>query len=761
MWILGFLVFVGVIVYMVKLGKTKAIETKVPPMQRKMQEPPTYDYMASYAKTIPVINAPVWNGNGVQITVGRYTISDPMTYASDGKISPDEPSCINRHLKVGVPVAEPKGALGYWPHYSKITPDQRANYLKWLESGKKAPLHDIGYAFIYFYGFERRALIDRQDAQPIVLETLRLLNTYTESRSFQKYLSSFVVYVIASTGLAKLTEAWYRRIFEEKLSYYDDDVLSVALAWIFVHKKPLTPTLAYRVAQNDPRSPRSVVQKRLPEECKELFVKKFEARYGEKIFLKTAKNNRMLEYYPASAALISERKKLKPIALVNVLGIQSQFKSLVEIWGECIAELKAASSFVAKGYDLSTREAYEKLPAELRKNYDHPDKPEWQAIIAGQNRDDGIAIVPVSALAKLRGIPERAKLTLKQSADMAKGARDVGFLLAPDPWTVQRPYLWNESIAIVPFDGEEDPTADNFFHAAGLILELGIGMAAADGKIDREEVIHVSLVLRNQFRFSQSQARLLEAFREILVKAPPSLKGIGRRVQKILTTEQRESLGHFIVGVAASDGHIAREELTALRGIYSAMGLLPSTLDDLVRQLALKSSEPVVIRQAETARKGEDIPAPAPKGKENIIALDMELVAQITRETMAVAEMIGKAMGELAEDSESLVDDTVESGRMEQVTAPIVELSAEEGIRQDMPRYTGLPSRFHQVLGTLTAQKEWSREAFNNMAREHGLMPAGMLEEINSWSDEFLGDYLIEEGDTYVVNLGLLGENHE
>ncbi len=36
------------------------------------------------------------------------------------------------------------------------------------------------------------------------------------------------------------------------------------------------------------------------------------------------------------------------------------------------------------------------------------------------------------------------------------------------------------------------------------------------------------------------------------------------------------------------------------------------------------------------------------------------------------------------------------------------------------------------------------------------MMPAAALEEINTWSDEHLGDFLIEDGDAYGIRRELL-----
>ena len=51
-----------------------------------------------------------------------------------------------------------------------------------------SPFHDIGYAFLFFYGLERRLLVEQQDLSPIVKEVVRLLETYTFSGSFDGYL---------------------------------------------------------------------------------------------------------------------------------------------------------------------------------------------------------------------------------------------------------------------------------------------------------------------------------------------------------------------------------------------------------------------------------------------------------------------------------------------------------------------------------------------------------------------------------------------
>ena len=75
--------------------------------------------------------------------------------------------------------------LGYWPSYDQLTPEGRAAYLSWLSWQRSAPNFPIGYVFLYFYGLERRALIDgsmspvaQQERLWILGEVERLLTIY-------------------------------------------------------------------------------------------------------------------------------------------------------------------------------------------------------------------------------------------------------------------------------------------------------------------------------------------------------------------------------------------------------------------------------------------------------------------------------------------------------------------------------------------------------------------------------------------------------
>ena len=50
--------------------------------------------------------------------------------------------------------------MGHWPSYNCLDKRARAAYLTWLIEGRRNESAYIGYVFLFFYGLERRLLVD-------------------------------------------------------------------------------------------------------------------------------------------------------------------------------------------------------------------------------------------------------------------------------------------------------------------------------------------------------------------------------------------------------------------------------------------------------------------------------------------------------------------------------------------------------------------------------------------------------------------------
>ena len=722
-----------------------------------------------------------WIGSGNAVAAGEYVLNDPMVYVSTGQHREDEASCIDLSLRVGRPVRELTGSLGYYPTYAKLSPDQRANYLRWLSTGRVEPLHDIGYAFLFFYGLERRLLIEKQDLSPIVKEAVRLLEAYTFSGSFDGYLSRFLAFTLARSGIETLKDKWFDAVFAKSRLQRDEDFSAVALAWFFKKNAPLPITWALRIARQDPRCPRSVVLDRLPEQFQALFEDRYRDQFGDGLILKVSKRDRSLHYRPASPSLLASVDKTggstEPIKIPNVLGIQSQFSPLVDIWSSCIEELRPLSRVIAKGTEVDSREAFEALPEELKAEVEHPDKEKWDRVVTEHTNEDGCALVKVSKLALIHGVEERAKLTTKQSQALAQMAEYVGLVIEPDTRLTNRPYGWEDLVSLLRPEGKPGLPADSRYVGASLMLELGVYVAASDGTVEDVEIDQVARFLESQFLLDPPDARRLEALKRVFVARPPSLTGLGKRLQTTLSREQREAVGRFLTGIAAANGIIDRKEVTALRSAYRALDIGVEHLNRLLDEFRRASQEPVEVQAGDhSCDHGERIPA-RPQAKSDAgIMLDEGLLKRLMAETAEVTEMLAKAMrDEIIDPDEpdqptvsfaSSYDITGSSDREAQSvrdrnadwTEPRTPTPAEPlpGGRQ----FDGLDTRFHPMLAQLLVTPVWRKAEFDSLARDLKLMPAGALDAVNTWAYELFDDpIIIEQGEELHVQSHLV-EGH-
>jgi hypothetical protein len=213
-----------------------------------------------------------------------------MVYVSEGEPAVPEASNINIRLPVGDPAQGVAAPLGYYSQYNFLSPDQRASYLDWLAGGRKdedPASRNLGYVFLFFYGLERRLLVEKGQEQEVVAEVVRLLHQYgtlTRSRSLQSYGCQLIHYWGWQQGAqyyARLLE-WMKTL---PVSLLGEDELAIVLASHFQSKIRLTSDLAYELAMRNEEARRSVVVSRVNKEFTELFAKRFNDEFPEGMIL--------------------------------------------------------------------------------------------------------------------------------------------------------------------------------------------------------------------------------------------------------------------------------------------------------------------------------------------------------------------------------------------------------------------------------------------------------------------------------------------
>jgi tellurite resistance protein len=670
-------------------------------------------------------------GVGTRLKFDRGNVESPLVYLYKGKLEEIPDASV---IETGLPVAASGSKaedLPYWPSYRGASSAQRSKYLEWILNGRSDPDVPLGYVFIYFYGLERRVLVDGLDHAAVSAELLRLLQIYGKSRSFARYATG-LLWAAIWLGITKST-------FPDELVdkaarntiVWTEETVGLWLACLVERRVNVDASIAYRIAANDKRSPRGIVVYRHADLHLEAFRKRFENAFPQGMELKQSKRDRRLEYFPASATLGRLHDSGGPLAnerLPNVLGIPSQFQPLVEIWSSCLDDLRAYDrAHRRSGGEDNTVEMFESLPEDLRPG-DHPHFDAWYAVMQKCVTEDGWTIVSIGDLAQLESISERKKLTKAQSQQLATTATHMGLALEPDPRITGQSYSWEDVVSIFPATEElSDDVAS--YHAAAVLLELGLAIAASDGHIDEVELGRLSTHLESQFDLSSHDSLRLEHLRYLLARRPPQEFSAAKTLQKKLTVPRRLIVGEFLVGVAAADGEIAPQEVAALGKAYRALGLEESDLERLLKTVGSASSS-----SASTNASG--------------FQLDLDRINAIMAETAKVTEFLREALRDDCEDaipSRSSSELTLQE--ITPLLSPPASVAPSNTTSAVESRFRGLPPRYLTFAVVAVERQNWLRTELESLAQRHGLMLGAAMEAINEWSFDTLSDALFVDSD--------------
>lgn len=129
---------------------------------------------------------------GLRIQKTKITLSRMRLQLLNQKINQKnltnifEPSVLMSTLPIRKGRAD---ALGYYPSYTNMSPEQRYVYFKWLINIDQEP-EDVGYAFTFYYGLERWLFTEKyEDALKMIVR----LKQSIHNASFQDYSNSALV----------------------------------------------------------------------------------------------------------------------------------------------------------------------------------------------------------------------------------------------------------------------------------------------------------------------------------------------------------------------------------------------------------------------------------------------------------------------------------------------------------------------------------------------------------------------------------------
>ncbi|MBF0188381.1 MAG: TerB N-terminal domain-containing protein, partial [Magnetococcales bacterium] len=238
---------------------------------------------------------------GFTIPNGMIYVGDWLTPIHDYGNNHDA-SLIRPSLAVNKNSPDHAGdTLSYWPSYSDIKPRARAAYLSFLSKGVQDPDVAIGYLFLYYYGLERRLLVDLAECKEspefarLIQELNRLADLYGDSRSFQGYVSNLLSYLSLRDG------ASYAPLSSSE-SGDQHHALWLKLGRTVKAGAPIDDTLALHWLHADGNTRFRTPAKRLPDEFRTLFKVRFNQLYPQGMKLRPNKSRLTIAYRPSARA---------------------------------------------------------------------------------------------------------------------------------------------------------------------------------------------------------------------------------------------------------------------------------------------------------------------------------------------------------------------------------------------------------------------------------------------------------------------------
>jgi uncharacterized tellurite resistance protein B-like protein len=664
------------------------------------------------------------NVSGVTIPGGMFYVGTSLSTPQGG----NDPCLIDPSKSVARQGDYTEREMGYWPSYSEISPTARRAYLNWLAEGRDDPEADVGYVFLFFYGLERRAILDGakdEDAQAdwpvIAAELRRLLATYGEkSHSFRRYASELLDWVSLASYPAKLYEKPVPELTKTmELPLY----IRLALGQAAVDGIPVPAHLALAWAKLDPNTYLRTPATRCPEQFEQLFAQKYAELCGSGIVLPRNRTKLKLVYRPASAGFRGYQElKLTFKDTPDVTVLTAPIKKLQDVVEAATKPLESFSRMVGKNPDATaTLEALLQLPAPL-----WPGSAQKALQALKSRMGEGMVALPFQDL--LSALGAQTAFTKDKTVSLARTLESANVGFEPDVLSGAKVPKPEEKVVLFALPPSEQLSrATGPYLAAALTLQLASAVASADGEFGIREMGHLRETVLSWKHLTPSQTRRLLAHLRLLMQAPASLTALKKKFEP-LDLSIKETIAAFMATVAQSDGEVSPAEVKMLEKVYKALGVDPKRVFSDVHAVAA-GTKPTAAAVAKVETSG--------------FKLDPARIAALQKDTEKVSALLANIFTEADEPGAAAVPELVDAGP---------ETEAAEAPKGLM----GLDETHTALARMMLSRPEWSREELLDVAADLDLMLDGALEHINEAAFNVHDMALFEGDDPVTVNAEIL-----
>jgi hypothetical protein len=451
------------------------------------------------AATFAIPASPQWNGptrwiaSDETVTVAGVSIPGGMVYVGKSLTAPSgspDPALIDPSKPVNLAGKYTERSMHYWPSYSDIDPVSRGAYLNWLASGRKDPHADIGYVFLFFYGLERRVILDCPNdptaaaERPLIANELRrLISVYGENHSFGRYAKALLEWVVMAEHSSKLYE---EPVPEMERGWELPSYMRVALGLASAARAPIPPHLALAWARLEPTCSLRTPAIRCPDIFGRAFTAKYRETFGEGLVLQKNRTKLKFGYQAASAGFRGVALNLSFGDIPDVTALTAPVRKISEVAEEATKELDSYSRYLSKNPESALAlEALVLLPFWLWPADAQGKVMAWQAKTAAEPM-----AVPFKEL--LVSLGATSTLTKERVVGLATVLESVHVGMEPDVLAGAKMPKPEDSVVLFASSSGELPgrsTAE--YQAALLTLQVASAVAAADGAFSAAELEHL------------------------------------------------------------------------------------------------------------------------------------------------------------------------------------------------------------------------------------------------------------------------------
>jgi len=697
-----------------------------------------------------------WVPPGASVEVAGLTLPGGMLYVGQRLLAANvrgpDPALINPRLRVDFRRPDWAAAtVGYWPSYSEISASARAAYLTWLAGGRRGPNVPISWVFLFFYGLERRVLVDGTNGAPardelplIRSEVAHLLHLYGENHSFRGYGTRFLSLVDFSASSTDTNSPPER----SSDKWHVPMRLRAGLGEFAAHGTPVPADWALAWAHYHPEIyPRTAVT-RCPDEFEDLFRARYAVKHGAGLTVRATRTLLRFDYQSASGGI--GRTQLLT-SLPDVLTQAVPSKKLAALVEDCTNALDGYSRYLGRNPDAKgTLAASALLPPELVADAGG-ELTRLTAFVDERLADQPSVLIEAADLLAFWPTNTPGKVAKADAVALARLLQAHGVGVEPDV-RLGGPVLAADAPAVLFRIAFGQPTAPSpEYAAAAVLLHLAAAVSIADGHASDTETSHLRDHLETAMHLTHPECVRLDAQLRWLLAGQTKLTGLTKRLAT-LEKAQREAIGDFLTTVAAADGIVSPAEITTLTGIFGLLGLDPTSVYRRVHAATTgglptrAATAPVTVRPSTPRARGYTIPArPAGQpdtaegaarsgGRHAVVRLDEAAVAAKLAETVIVSALLGSIFAD------------------EDPVPPQASMHAEG------PSVAGLDAHHSSLLSVLATRGSWARDELEAQCETLGLLPDGALDTLNEAAYAAVGDPVVDGDDPITIHPDLAQE---